>query len=405
VPTHGHPRALLGASVFAFALKAALTNTGTLSYGSLVEGALDSVKEWSQVPHMDSFWPHWQQAAEADSVSYWKTWQESTEEVVSLLKIAQSGLSKGALAVDQQTLSDLGCFSPEVNGAGTIAAVAAIFLASRYAAAPIQGVVRAAFAEGADTDTIASMTGALLGAAVGGEWTIGPAKSLQDAEYISKIATDISNAVDVSSPSRERVTQEGIDSFIEDLEAQKQSIDLRTPDGRGIVEVKGGRVTTRAPSLIARSFRLELSDGQTIYVKKLRRRMGGARSAVNPSKNSRIVSVNVCLEVSNLNRSREFYRDVIGLRQLKEAPRTVTFERGFAIRERNGGNLELALATAKQPAILFVEVDRELESWPEKLLRSGATNVEQIRTHGHGQSFSCLDPDGNKLEFFEKKRE
>lgn len=405
VPTHGHPRALLGASVYAFVLKTALTSTGTLSYGSLVEAALDSVEVWSQPPRLDLYWPNWQPAAEDHSNgTYGKMWARTTEEVVSLLKIAQSGLSKGALAVDQQTLSELGCFSREVSGAGTIAAVAAIFLASRYAAAPVQGVVRAAFAEGADTDTIASMTGALLGGAVGGEWIIGLTKSLQDAEYISKIAHSLSKGIEAECEVRDSVTQRDIDSFIENLESRKPDIALLTPDRRNVVEVKAGPVTTRAPSLAAHSFSLKLSDGQTIHVKKLRR-VSASRPVQSLDKGSRVVAVNVCLEVNNLNRSKEFYRDVIGFRQLKEAPRTVTFEGGFAIRERNGANFELALVAVKQPIVLFVEVNHALASWHERLLRAGATNIEEIRAHGHRRSFACLDPDGNKLEFFEKKDE
>ena len=44
--------------------------------------------------------------------------------------------------------------------------------------------MEAAFAYGADTDTIASMTGGLLGAVVGLEWLGDYAVQVQDAQYL-----------------------------------------------------------------------------------------------------------------------------------------------------------------------------------------------------------------------------
>ena len=61
----------------------------------------------------------------------------------------------------------------------------------RYAADPINGVIKAAFAIGSDTDTIASMTGGLLGCINGTEWLSSLKGGIQDAAYIEKAALQL----------------------------------------------------------------------------------------------------------------------------------------------------------------------------------------------------------------------
>ena len=63
-------------------------------------------------------------------------------------------------------------------------------MAARYAAQPVQGVLRGAFATGSDTDTIAAMTGGLLGALVGTDWLPQAWFSVQDCDYMRQLAND-----------------------------------------------------------------------------------------------------------------------------------------------------------------------------------------------------------------------
>ena len=157
----------------------------TLPYGAIIGKTLSEVESWSVLPELDEIWPTWRRSAEeVHSGQYREHWQMAVAEMRQLLTWCQDAMTQGALSIDQRVLTQLGCFDRKVNGAGTIAAAASIFLASRYATDPFHGLMEAAFAYGADTDTIASMTGGLLGAVVGLEWLGDYAVQVQDAQYL-----------------------------------------------------------------------------------------------------------------------------------------------------------------------------------------------------------------------------
>jgi ADP-ribosylglycohydrolase len=95
------------------------------------------------------------------SEEYRNLWADSVSDLHRYLEVASEGLVTGTLDFDEEVMRRIGCFDRKVSGAGTVAAAAAIFLASKHAVSPMEGVARAALAKGADTDTIASMTGAI----------------------------------------------------------------------------------------------------------------------------------------------------------------------------------------------------------------------------------------------------
>ena len=97
-------------------------------------------------------------------------WEVTQSEILDYLNVCRNEIGKGALSIDDDVLQKLQCFNRQISGAGTVASIAAVYLASRYAADPINGVIQAAFAIGSDTDTIASMTGGLLGCINGTDW-------------------------------------------------------------------------------------------------------------------------------------------------------------------------------------------------------------------------------------------
>lgn len=176
ITTHGHPRALLGALAYGFALWTAFRKDSTLAYGELVEELIKNVDLWSALPdNIPQNW--WNQV---------KLWKSSRAEIMCCLEICQSELSKGALCLDDDVLEKLQYFS--MGGAGTIAATASVYLASRHAADPINGVVKAVFIIDSDTNTIASMTGGLLGCIHGTGWLSSVKQDIQDAACIEKNA-------------------------------------------------------------------------------------------------------------------------------------------------------------------------------------------------------------------------
>ena len=118
---------------------------------------------------------------------YERRWERTVGEMRQLLEKARNGIQAGALADDRAVLDDLGCFG-RCMGAGTVTAAAAAYLTARHAAQPVQGVLRAAFERGADTDTLAAMTGGLLGCLAGDEWLPAPWRDVQDAACLRSIA-------------------------------------------------------------------------------------------------------------------------------------------------------------------------------------------------------------------------
>jgi ADP-ribosylglycohydrolase len=165
VCTHGHPRALVGALAYGFAVWVAFRETGTLQYGAIIEKVQSGVKSWSVLPDLGDICPTWMSSAfEVSGGQYYEYWQMTVTDMLRLLEQCREAMKQAALSVDREVLTKLGCFDKSINGAGTVTAAASIFLASRYAADPFHGLVEAGFAHGADTDTIASMTGGLLGA-------------------------------------------------------------------------------------------------------------------------------------------------------------------------------------------------------------------------------------------------
>ena len=157
--THGHPRAIVGSRIFAWALWWALDRRQSLSFGELLERSIDSVPQWASIPDLPDDW----REAQTRVAPRWPSeWEAAVEESLRFLRSMRNQMAHGALVLDDETLAGIGVFSRE-GGAGTVTAVAALFLATRYTSQPLQGLLAAAFLRNADSDTIASMAGSLLG--------------------------------------------------------------------------------------------------------------------------------------------------------------------------------------------------------------------------------------------------
>lgn len=186
IMTHGHPRALIGALVYADALLYLLNNEKTLGYGELVEFLLGRKDKWGvySTEKIES----WKHASEiAHKGAYNKTWSDVIDEVIKLLEIVKDGLNQGALDMGNEVLEKLGCFDKNVNGAGTVTAVAAIYLASKYASSPRLALTEAAYLKNADTDTLASMVGGLLGMLHGSEFLSMAWLDVQDYKFLKEL--------------------------------------------------------------------------------------------------------------------------------------------------------------------------------------------------------------------------
>ena len=263
--THGHPRALVGANVYAYAAWKLVRRTATLRFGELLESLIEEYSEWCRRPSRSE--GSWFDAADSVSeIPYEEIWERTVREMVELLKSARKGLHSGALADDRAVLNELGCLGRS-KGAGTSSAAAAVYLAARHAAQPTQGILRAAFEKGADTDTLAAMVGGLVGCLAGVEWLPRPWLQVQDAEYIRRLAHQL-------SAGPEKAGHEEVTSF--DLPRLALSRVLASTDGQ---EVKFGDRTAKVTplpnprpisrSIFIRAWRLDTSDGQTLQISNI----------------------------------------------------------------------------------------------------------------------------------------
>ncbi len=185
--THGHPRALLGATLYAYALVCLSVYKGILGYGELVNMLIENHEKWAQFPRIQKLEDWIENADVVIGSQYIDLWDGVVTEAINLLSIAKNGLNQGALDMGNDVLVKLGCFDPKVNGSGTVTAVASIYLASKYASNPYIGLVEAANLNNADTDTLASMVGGLLGMLHGTEWLSAKWFDVQDYQFIKKL--------------------------------------------------------------------------------------------------------------------------------------------------------------------------------------------------------------------------
>jgi len=277
--THGHPRALLGAFVYSYALWISLNRDRKLAYGELVEDLIGNVEEWSSLPEKSELPHDWWNQADHTLKNYGKLWDVARSEILDYLSVCRNEIGKGALVIDDDVLQKLQCFDRKISGAGTVAAIAAVYLASRYAADPINGVIKAAFAIGSDTDTIASMTGGLLGCINGTDWLSSSRDGIQDAAYIEKTALQLLSDKYEKSANHETIKRTVLKNWLDNAVKIADSGTVTLLDGRrAIVKCAPDQIGQNGKYMV--QFRKFMSDdGQSIYINKISKGDFTAQSA------------------------------------------------------------------------------------------------------------------------------
>jgi ADP-ribosylglycohydrolase len=268
--THGHPRAVVGAAVYAYAAWFLLRTRHTLRFGELVDEVLEGKPHWSEPPASDQAGTGWSVAANAAFGSYEKLWNQVIHEMSDLLKAVREGLAAGALADDTQLLKKLGSFS-ERKGAGTVTAAAVLYECARYAAQPVQAVVSSAFARGADTDTIAAMSGGLVGCLNGTEWLSPDWFRVQDCAYLRYLGRSVAHSNESADRQPERKSVS-----VRDLEALESSLwnGESVKDFAGLGSVKSAEssaLKSVVKNSAAKRLRISTGAGQTLYLTKVSR--------------------------------------------------------------------------------------------------------------------------------------
>jgi|LSQX01.3.fsa_nt_gb ADP-ribosylglycohydrolase len=255
--THGHPRAILGATCYAYTLYYLLKKDSVLEYGELVAAVINGEKFWGSLPSKDRFALWLDTAQQHNDFDYSVEWTQVLSNMIKQLDYIKNSLKQGILVDDKNVMTELGCFSKE-NGAGDVAILTAVFLASKYANNPELGIKVPAFSVGADTDTIASITGALLGMLSGLDWIPFEWRMVQDYDCLVRV-TDL------------LLAKNSLQAAKDDLaEVKKKEFDwINKPIGR---MRKIGTSTIRSGNYaIVTITKWETTLGQTLYTKEMQK--------------------------------------------------------------------------------------------------------------------------------------
>ncbi len=397
--THGHPRALVGALLHGMTLWLSLRQEEMLEFGALARAVSRDFPRWAQLPEFSN----WRDAlSDSEFRDYKVAWEKTIGECMELIGLAEEGLRLGPLSAGPETLHKMGALNVKTNGSGTITAAAALFLASRYAAAPLQGLMVAATANGADTDTVASMCGSIFGAIHGDEWLGHFADSVQDALYIRKLARAlVDKSLNIIDHTISRVTKRNRDDFRKHLDLLKVGVGVRLPDGRHAV-------LRRVEPMFSESAQADLcvfetEDGQTLAVKRVVRQR---KPPVVPTNlpTSQILRVGIKIFVGDLALAKDFYVGKLGLQIVKEYPTSFTV--GDVISVHLANRHEQRPLTF-QPTSLPVPTPyirvANIDVFASRLSAMGLA-VPEVSDHRSIKKIRLSDPFGNELEFFEARQ-
>jgi len=413
VTTHGHPRALLGALAFGYILWTAFKRVDTLDYGSLLRRCIEETTVWGTLPDISHHWPSWLPATQKHAQDFNGLWLLTVGEIVSLCRHAMDGLEAGVLSDDMVVMKELGGLSPKTNGAGTTTAVAALYFASRYAASPLEGMRCAATSEGADTDTLASMTASLLGVINGVSWLQDYEDKLQDAAYIRQTAEHLVFMRKTTATCKQ-VTKRDLTKFKDQLEDIAASSGFSLPIGLQVTSVER-RQEQRGAERAAETRVVVTDAGLTLFIPS-----GTAKKAESPERVARKgeslegavwrsdgpaetpsysdsefePAIGMSLLVRDLSKSRVFYEKFLGLKVTGVSQKVVRFSSTLALRE------ETSAPQSCGGVKLFVNVS-DVGSCSERLTKAGIESSE-IVVRGNTRSFECRDPAGYVIEVFER---
>ncbi|MEN8517936.1 ADP-ribosylglycohydrolase family protein [Burkholderia sp. RS02] len=411
VTTHGHPRALVGALAFGYILWNAFKRVDTLDYGSLLRRCVEEASVWGTLPDISHQWLSWLPATRKHVQDFDELWHLTVGEIVSLCRHAMDGLEAGVLSDDMVVMKALGGLSPKTNGAGTTTAVAALYYASRYAASPLEGMRCAAASEGADTDTLASMTASLLGVINGMSWLQDYEDKLQDADYIRQTAKHLV-FMRKSAATCNQITKRDLAELKVRLGDKEASPGVPLPIGLQVTSVE-----RRHEQLGERVFetRVVTTDaGLTLFIpsaattKKVGSPQGVAQKAerqVSVTQTAESAphsdgdfepAVGMSLLVRDLRKSRVFYENLLGLKVTGASQKVVRFSSTLALRE--DASAPLSCGGVK----LFINVS-DVSSCSARLTEAGVESSE-IVVRGNSRSFECRDPAGYVVEVFERPR-
>ncbi|WP_152399134.1 ADP-ribosylglycohydrolase family protein [Paenibacillus cellulositrophicus] len=266
ISTHGHPRALLSAIMFAYAANYLMHKEGTLGYGELITYLIENRNKWGIQPILNNM-DDWIESAKISTENnYGQMWSETLDELLNGLFIINSALKRGILDTGTETLTKLNCFDRDTRGAGTVATLVAIYMASKYASDPVSGILETAFLRDSDSDTNASMVGSLFGTLHGTEWIVPEWLLVQDYDYVRNLVSSF--RLDNFIESKQKLW-----AYSDNKRAKEHLTRLKIGESMQIgpfslvklSEVIRHKVNVK--NIKATTYKLITDEGQTLYIK------------------------------------------------------------------------------------------------------------------------------------------
>jgi ADP-ribosylglycohydrolase len=181
--THGHPHGFCGAVFHALCMEHALEHRavpGPPDWQLFIDRLSELPKAVAADPQLAAFWQAaWENSAGRSLASAIETMQmEAAQDINAVRQISDTAQDRSYRMLLERT----GCLTQRFRGSGFKTALAAVALAWLYRDRPIEdALILAANELESDTDTIATMAGAMLGAVHGSM----PRWAVQDSDYIA----------------------------------------------------------------------------------------------------------------------------------------------------------------------------------------------------------------------------
>ena len=259
--THSHPTGLMGAVLHAQCVAHALV-AGQAPSPDDLNGALAVAARLPEMVENDHELAYWRVAFEEHATSFREAWATSLEETKDALAVAV-GCGRGTSEGRYSAIVDgLELREPARRGSGMLTAVAAAALA--WCEPRVADAIRvAANTLGTDTDTIATMVGAVLGATADSD----PSVDVLDAELIRRDAGRLAKIAAGGVPASHQYPD------LMHWLAPKTRADALVRIREGGLSVRGlGHATEMDENgeLVSHGFRwrwVRLESGQTLLVK------------------------------------------------------------------------------------------------------------------------------------------
>ena len=189
IVTHGHPRAIVGAMLYGYAVDTILKfRPENFTYEAFLTELGKDIHIKLSIPfiqkaNFNSWEKEWNSKAK---IPFKEQYQIILDETQQYLRDIYKSLTNKIQ--DEKTLRSLGCYNSDTKGSGTATVIAGIFLCCKYHKDPIKGIEQAVNSIGTDTDSIAAFAGGLIGSLHGTSIIPNKFKSIQDSDYLENIA-------------------------------------------------------------------------------------------------------------------------------------------------------------------------------------------------------------------------